>query len=59
VTTSLADVAAFVVVHAVRLVIEAALRKRPDGLRPEQLTSELTRLVISYLSPWMDRDAST
>lgn len=48
-----ARAAAFVVVHAVRLVIEAALRKRPDGLRSELLTQELTRLVVGYLSPWM------
>jgi AcrR family transcriptional regulator len=46
--------AAFVVVHAVRLVIEAALRKQPDGLPPEDLVSELTRLVLSYLSPWTE-----
>jgi AcrR family transcriptional regulator len=51
-----ARAAAFVVVHAVRLVIEAALRKRPEGLKPEHLTAELTRLATAYLAPWMDPD---
>ncbi len=49
--------AAFVVVHAVRLVIAAAMQKRPEGLAPDDLTAELTRLVLAYLSPWMEPEA--
>lgn len=47
-----ARTAAFVLVHAVHSVIEAAFRKQPEELRAGRLTSELTRLVAAYLSPW-------
>jgi AcrR family transcriptional regulator len=47
-----ARTAAFVLVHTVHSVIEAAFRKQPEELRSGRLTSELTRLVAAYLSPW-------
>jgi AcrR family transcriptional regulator len=46
--------AAFVLVHAVKAVLERALLKGPEQLRSELFASELTRLVVSYLSPWGD-----
>lgn len=41
---------AFVLVHAVESVVEAAVLRRQDVIHNEQLLDELVQLVVSYLS---------
>lgn len=45
------DLAAFVVLEAVEALTHAAVLDHPDHLRDEELTEEISTLVLAYLSP--------
>lgn len=53
------ELMAFVAMHAVESVLEAAVLHRPEWLSDERFQSELVRLAVSYLRNPVERGAST